>query len=98
MRQGKRARKRIRMLFYIPFWILIISMFGGLIILQLSSYMAYRQELDGLLAMLEEEQQVAVDLRHRQAFYESDAYIEMLARERLGFVRQDEIVFRNIVE
>jgi cell division protein FtsB len=71
-------------------------MFAGLIAIQFSSYQEYRQELNRLAAELAQEEQIAVDLRYRQAFYESDAYIERLAREMLDFVRQDEIIFRNI--
>jgi len=75
-----------------------MGMFAGLIAMQLSRYEEYRRELDRLTAELEQEQQVAVDLRYRQAFYDSDAYIELLAREMLGFVRQDEIIFQNIAD
>jgi len=55
-------------------------------------------QLDRLAAELAREVQAGEDLRYRQAFYASDAYIEQLARERLGFIRQDEIVFQNIAE
>ena len=91
-------KSKIKWLLYGPLWILIIGAFTGLIVVQLAEYESYRIELDRLTAELIYEQQVAQDLRHRQAFYESDAYIEQLAREMLGFVRQDEIVFQNIAE
>ena len=86
------------MYLYLPFWLLIIGMFTGLIAMQIARYEDYRQELDRLTTELTREQQIAVDLRHQQAFYESDAYIERLAREMLGFIRQDEIVFQNIAD
>ena len=98
-RMNKNKKKKTpKWYLYIPFWIFIVGMFSSLIIMQMSRYGEYRQELDRLRAELAHEQQMAVDLRHRQAFYESDAYIERLAREMLGFVRQDEIVFQNIAE
>jgi len=84
------------MYLYLPFWLLIIGMVAVLIVIQFTTYQEYRQELDRLTAELAQEEQIAADLRYRQAFYESDAYIERLARERLDFVRQDEIIFRNI--
>ena len=86
------------MYLYIPFWLLIVGMFTGLIAMQIGRYEDYRRELNRLTIELEEEKQIAIDLRYQQAFYESDAYIERLAREMLGFVRQDEIIFRNIVD
>ena len=95
---AKSKRKKSQLFLYIPFWLLIIGMFVGLIAMQLSRYENYRYELNRLQAELAHEQQVGIDLRHRQAFYESDAYIEQLAREMLGFIRQDEVVFQNIAE
>ena len=83
---------------FVPFWLFILAMFGGLIIIQMQNYSGYRRELDRLNAELAAEEQVAIDLRYQQAFIGSPAYIEQLAREMLGFVRQDEIVFRNIAE
>jgi len=96
---NKRKRRfKARMYLYIPFWLLIVGMFTGLIAMQIGRYEDYRRELNRLTIELEEEKQIAIDLRYQQAFYESDAYIERLAREMLGFVRQDEIIFRNIVD
>ena len=91
-----RKRKRTRWLFYIPFWLLIVASFGGLAAMQFSRYYGYRQELDRLIAAIEEEAQIALDIAHRQAFFASDAYIEQAAREQLGFIMPDEFVFVNI--
>ena len=66
--------------------------------MQMSRFEGYQQQLNRLQADLAREVQAGEDLRYRQAFYASDAYIERLARERLGFVRRDEIVFQNIGE
>ena len=93
-----RKRRKARMYLYIPFWLLIIGMFAGLIAIQLGRYNDYRIELDRLTIEFRQEEQIAEDLRYRQAFYESDTYIEQLAREMLGFIRQDEIIFQNIAD
>jgi len=92
----KRKRKKPKMWLYVPFWIFIIGMFMGLVVMQLNQYRDYRQELERLAAELRHEQQIAEDLRYQQAFVGSDAYVERLAREWLNFVRQDEILFQNI--
>ena len=97
-RRANRKRKKPRWYLYIPFWILILGMFSGLIVSQMSRFEGYQQQLDRLTAELANERQIGEDLRHRQAFYASDAYIERLAREMLDFVRRDEIIFQNIAE
>ena len=94
----RRKRRKHLKYFYIPFWLLIIGSFAGLIVMQASRYADYRQELERLDTELRQEEQIAEDLRLQQAFIGSDAYIERLAREWLGYVRQDEIVFKNIAE
>ena len=91
-----KKRRRLSMFLYVPFWMLIVGAFTGLLITQMSRHEYYRRDLERLQAELAREQQIAYDLKYRRAFYESDAYIEQLARERLGFVRQDEIIFQNI--
>ncbi|MCL1998204.1 MAG: septum formation initiator family protein [Turicibacter sp.] len=93
-----RKRKKYVLILYVPFWLLIIGMFLGLLLMQATRYEEYRAELDRLNVELVREQQVGDNLRYRQAFYESDAYIEQLAREMLGFIREDEILFTNIAE
>ena len=97
-RNSKLKRRTTRWYFYIPFWLLIIGMFSALTVMQMSRFEGYQLQLDRLAAELAREVQAGEDLRYRQAFYASDAYIEQLARERLGFIRQDEIVFQNIAE
>ncbi|MCL2421755.1 MAG: septum formation initiator family protein [Defluviitaleaceae bacterium] len=94
----RRSRRKARLYFYIPFWLLMLGMFVGLIAIQMGRYEDYRRELNRLNAELVQERRITADLHYQRAFYESDAYIERLARERLGFVRHDEIIFLNIAE
>ena len=94
----KKAKSKARLLFYVPFWLLIIGTFIGLAVMQFSRYEEYRLELNRLVAETEQAEQVEANLRYQQAFYESDAFIEQLAREWLNFVRQDEIIFVNTAE
>ena len=98
-KNNSRLRRKKPLLFlYIPFWLLILGMFSGLIIMQMSRLEDYRYQLDRLQDILAAEEQAELDLRYRQAYYESDAYFELLAREMLNFVRRDEIIFQNIAE
>ena len=95
----KRRRKRpIYNFFFGSFWMLIVVMFTGLIITQASRYNELRAELERVNAQIAAEQMSAEDLEMRLLFFDSDAHIERLARERLGMVRQNELVFVNIAD
>lgn len=48
-----------------------------------------------LQAQLEEEQARSIELEQQQEYYTSDTYIEKVAREQLGLVKPDEVVFKN---
>ena len=97
----KPKRKRSRPFynfFFISFWATIVVMFTVLIITQATRYNELRSELDRLNAQIEAERAMEADLEMRLLFLDSDAIIERLARERLGMVRQNEIVFVNIAD
>ena len=83
---------------YITCWIAILVMFAALIVTQAGTYNELRTDLNRILDEVAQEQAIYEDYNHQVIFFDSDAYIEALARERLGMVRPDEIVFRNIAE
>jgi cell division protein FtsB len=91
-------KKKAKTLMFMAFCLCITAVFAGAIISQASGYNHYRRELNQAMADLETEKQIHYDLLEQMAFYESDAYIERLAREQLGYVRPDEIVFVNIAD
>jgi len=72
-------------------------MSGGLIINQASQYNELRRELATVQTAIEHEMFIHEDLQLRLTLFDSDAYIIMLARERLGMVFPWQIVFRNYV-
>lgn len=43
--------------------------------------------------LIEEEEEKQRTLSNQQHYYESDAYIEKLAREKLGYVKPNDVVF-----
>jgi len=53
-----------------------------------------RQEA-ALEAELEKENETLARLKKEKDHYMSDAYVQKIAREELGMVYQDEIVFKN---
>ena len=95
----KRKRNRpFYNFFFVTFWGTIIVMFTVLIITQATRYNELSAELERLNAQIDAERAMEADLEMRLLFLDSDAIIERLARERLGMVRQNEIVFVNIAD
>ena len=92
----KKKKSRIKMVFFLLFWMLIIGSFAALIVQQAGAYNdlhAYLLEIETQIA-----RQIAIndDLSLQVLFFDSDVHVEQLARERLGMVRSYEIVFRNL--
>jgi len=73
-------------------------MFSALIITQAGQYNELRETLHRIEGEVAAERAIHDDLNRQILFFDSDAYIETLARERLGMIRPNEIVFRNIAE
>ena len=97
----KPKRKRSRPFynfFFFSFWTTIVVMFTVLIITQATRYNELSAELARINAEIEAERVLEADLEMRLLFLDSDAIIERIARERLGMVRQNEIVFVNIAD
>lgn len=78
------------------FWFLTIGMLAAFIVSQAGMYNELRAELNQVQAAIAREAAEVEQLYLQITFFDSDAYIEQLARERLGMVRPNEIVFRNI--
>ena len=94
----KKRRRPLYTFFFALLWSVIIAMFTGLIITQAIRYNELRAELGMVNVLLENERFTIYDLEMRLLFFDSDAHIERLARERLGMVRQNELVFINIAQ
>ena len=78
--------------------VLILGGFFAFISMQAASYNSLRAEYNRLQAEIDREHVINENLRYQMAHFDSDAYIEELARERLGWVRPNEIVFRQMVD
>ena len=91
-KQSKKKRKKIGRLFLF-FWMLIFLATGTAAYIQLGYYEDYRTQVMQMRRLVEEEQQRHDALLWDRNYYESDAFIERIAREHLNLIRPDEILF-----
>ena len=99
--QPRKVTKRRRPLIlaaYLLFWVVMLVMFSGLIISQAGRYNELRADLEHINSQIATARAEAEYLYLQAILFDSDAYIEQLARERLGLVRPNEIIFRNIAD
>ena len=93
----KKTRKRkLSTILYVLFWLMIIGAFTGFAVNQASRYNYYYNELNKVTEDLDKAKAAYDALLAQKLYYESDAYIEQLARDQLGYVKPDEIVFINV--
>ena len=95
MDTAKKRKKRFikQLLFYIPFWALLTAGFGSVILTQLDRRDKYQTEQRRLTQELGAKIKTAEDLGDQIMYYNSDYYIEKIAREQLGLAYPDELIF-----
>lgn len=81
---------------YVAFWAAILILLGALFVTQMESYNELNARLTQANAAVERERERYESLRYQEALFDRDDYIERLARDMLGMIRPNEIVFRNI--
>ena len=89
-----KKKRSVSNFLFMMFCLVIIGAFSILIARQISNYNGLRAEYNAIQAELARELSIYNDLQYQMAYFDSDAYIMQLARERLGWVRPNEIVFR----
>jgi len=78
--------------------ILIFGFFAVSALFYARPYAKYAREEKRLLLELEAEKEISLELEREKNYQGSNAFIEQIAREKLGFVHPDEIVFYNLAE
>jgi len=98
MEKEKKVKSNpIAVALYILFWIVLVIMFFMLFVGQMDDYNELNEELSQLSANIAEAKISAEQLEIQMSFFDSDSYMEYLARKR-GMVKQNEIIFRNIAD
>ena len=90
-RKGRRAANIVFALICVVMTIAFIRLMGH----QSSVYNERRARYEHFDRQLTEAQAEYAALRYQIAHFDSDAYVERLARERLGWARPNEIIFRQ---
>ena len=93
----KKREKPFVLALYILFWLAILGLFAVLFVTQAGEYNELNAELTRIEGEVERARMEVHNLQMQYALFDSDLYIEQLARNR-GMVRQGEIVFRNIAD
>lgn len=81
--------------FFLLFELGLILIFLLAVVTQAKPYSKFLAEEQSLYAELAEEQKLTEELNRELAYRGTDAYVEKVARERMGYIRPDEIVFIN---
>ena len=86
-------QKKLRHKFY-PFTLLTISsVFGLVYYVQYKNYCALNNKADKILTDIKKENAREKKLKKQIKSYDNNDYIEKIARDKLGLVKSDEIIF-----
>lgn len=95
-KRKKHKKYRSKMvIIMLALWVVVITGTFAVVVNRSGVYNELSAELARLNAEIAAAQAINSDLQFQIEFFDSDVYVERTARERLGMVRQNEIVFRN---
>ena len=83
--------RTIILFFMVLFFVAVLVGIGS----QLKLYGQYKQEAEDILSQIEEEQKKNAEYIREKEYYNSDAYVEKIARQQLGLVTPNEILYVN---
>jgi len=95
MFDGDFASSGLRIRLYLTFWLVLVVGFVYSIQAQIGRLDELEAQEADLRRQIQAAHQVTRDLEYDLMFHYSDAFVERVARERLGFIRADETIFIN---
>jgi len=95
---SEKRKSKVYNFILLLFCLLITAVFGALINRYIGSYNDLRTSANNIYAELQRERAIYQDLQYQLAHFDSDAYIEHLAREHLGWVMPNELVLRKMTD
>ena len=100
-RPAKPRRRKPRgksYLIFLVFWLVLAGVSFALVVERAGRYNELRAELEFAEIQIDRETERYYDLTSQRDFFDTYAYIEQQARDRLGMMRPNELMFRNIAE
>ena len=91
----KKKNKKISGLFLRVFVLVFVVAVAVGIGRQAARYQEVKDETASVAAQVKEEKEKQQEFEARREYYTSDAYIEQIAREQLGMVKSNEILYIN---
>ncbi|WP_304508411.1 FtsB family cell division protein [Anaerotignum sp.] len=68
---------------------------GFSIACQAKAYEQIKQERTAVASQIQAEQDKKLEYENRKEYYNSDSYIEQIAREQLGMIKPNEVLYIN---
>ena len=94
-RKKNKKTKKISGLFLRAFVLVFVVAVAVGIGRQAARYQEVKDETASVAAQVKEEKEKQQEFEARREYYTSDAYIEQIAREQLGMVKSNEILYIN---
>ena len=94
-KKKNKKSKKISGLFLRVFVLVFVEAVAVGIGRQAARYQEVKDETASVAAQVKEEKEKQQEFEARREYYTSDAYIEQIAREQLGMVKSNEILYIN---
>lgn len=91
----KKAQNRLALVLAGTVMLVIMTVVGVRGITLRAQLTAYNERKEELLQQIEDEEARTKEIEEYAKYVQTDAYVEEAAREKLGLVKEDEIVFWN---
>ena len=88
----RKRRMEFKLVFAAVLCLLLVASFGKLRLQQKNE--AYQKQEEELLAQISEEQERTQEIEELKKYVQTKKYVEEVAKERLGLVYEDEILFK----
>lgn len=98
-KKAKRVKKakprKLDSLFLRVFLIVFVCSVGVGVFSQYGAYQQVKAERELVMADISKEEEKKLEFENQKEYYNSDSYIEQIAREQLGMVKPNEMLYIN---
>jgi len=88
----RKKRMEFRLIVFTVLCLLLVASFGKIRLHQKND--AYRRQEEELLAQISEEEERTEEIEELRKYVQTKKYVEEVAKERLGLVYENEILFK----